>query len=142
MRKEQNELKDRTIDEDEECKSKTIRKSSESTEKAKELPKKKTGKAENHQTISTTAASKQGRKGNNHEVMPNYVKLRPPEVVFYKHKSSEYVEQMDLESMFEQIKEEYSGDDTEYLEMQPPEDDKDGNIEYKLKLIKTEERRL
>jgi hypothetical protein len=93
MRKEQNEPKDRTIDEDEECsKSKTIRKSSESTEKGKELPKKKTGKAENHQTISATAPSNKGRKGNNHEVMPNYVKLRPPEVVFYKHKSSEYVE--------------------------------------------------
>lgn len=74
--------------------------------------------------------------------MPNYVKIKSPDFVFYKHKSSEYVEQMDIEAMLELIKEEYSVDDTEYLEIQPPEDDKDGNIEYKLKLIKTEERRL
>jgi hypothetical protein len=43
--------------------------------------------------------------------------------------------------MFALVKQHY-GEDTEYLDMQPPEDDKYGNIEYKLKLIKTDERRL
>lgn len=48
---------------------------------------------------------------------------------------------MDIESLFIAIKEHYD-ENTEYLDPLPPEDDKHGNIEYKLKLIKTEERRL
>ncbi|EGR30739.1 kinesin motor domain protein [Ichthyophthirius multifiliis] len=49
---------------------------------------------------------------------------------------------MDIDQLFQYIKDNYKSDEEEYFDSLPPEDDKNGNIEYKLKLIKLEEKRL
>ncbi|EAR99018.2 elongation factor Tu GTP-binding domain protein (macronuclear) [Tetrahymena thermophila SB210] len=101
---------------------------------------KKATKVDNHQTISS-ASTRHGKKRYIVNKPVNNIQLKPPQIVFFNNVKTNQIEQMDIEQLCQAVKEHYQ-DDAEYLDPLPPEDDKHGNIEYKLKLIKTEERRL
>ncbi|KAL4472863.1 hypothetical protein ABPG72_020597 [Tetrahymena utriculariae] len=100
----------------------------------------KATKVDNHQTISSVS-TRNGKKRHIVNKPVNNIQLKPPQIVFFNNVRINQIEQMDIEQLCQAVKENYQ-EDTEYLDPLPPEDDKHGNIEYKLKLIKTEERRL
>ncbi|KAL4429496.1 hypothetical protein ABPG74_001341 [Tetrahymena malaccensis] len=113
--------------------------SQDDSQKIKQEGRKAT-KVDNHQTISS-ASTRNGKKRHIVNKPVNNIQLKPPQIVFFNNVKINQIEQMDIEQLCQAVKEHYK-EDTEYLDPLPPEDDKHGNIEYKLKLIKTEERRL